>query len=213
MHCLLINPPGHIYSSACLQGKNMSRFSHWSELWTKTADLFWKCSFILCQQVVLSEQQKYNCFPGNSSTKCSAAPILKLQRSCLFNESIAFWSLIVTLSLITILVFPSQNLRPLEIIIKTFLTFYGLKFDTTKFKTFKDQRKPCNIKIKANSKYINNTKITLVYSIYIWLQSYLRFPRTHYHKNHNVVHATACWLSVLFVIVSHKHTKGEVKAL
>lgn len=31
MNYLLIDPPVHIYSSACLQGKNMGRFSHWSE--------------------------------------------------------------------------------------------------------------------------------------------------------------------------------------
>ncbi len=31
MNYLLINSPVHIYSSACLQSKNMDRFLHWSQ--------------------------------------------------------------------------------------------------------------------------------------------------------------------------------------
>ncbi len=94
-------------------------FLNWSE---QKQQAYWKCTFILCQQVALSERQKYNCFPGNGSTQSSQHQTV--QRSCLFNEIIAYWSLIVTLRYIAILVFPSPNLRLLEIIIKTF--FYNL---------------------------------------------------------------------------------------
>ncbi len=78
-------------------------------------------------------------FPVKTEHKAAQHRTLNVQRSCLFNEIIAIGSLILTFSHIAILVFPSPNLRPLEIIIKTFL--YNLRLFKalnliTKFKTF-----------------------------------------------------------------------------
>ncbi len=73
-------------------------------------------------------------FPVKTEHKAAQHRTLNVQRSCLFHEIVAFWSLIVTFSHIAILIFPSPNLRPLEIIIKTFL--YNLRL-------FKTPRKPC----------------------------------------------------------------------
>ncbi len=86
-------------------------------------------------------------FPVKTVQKAVQHRTLNLQRSCLFNEIIAFWSLIVTFSHIAILVFPSPNLRPLEIIIKTFLynlrLFKALILIQLNLRLFKTPRKPC----------------------------------------------------------------------
>ncbi len=83
-------------------------FSHLSEHWSKQ-QFYWNCTFILCQQV--ARLVKITVSPVRAVHKSAQDWTLNVQRSCF----IAFWSLI---SHIAILVFPSPNLRPLEIIIK-----------------------------------------------------------------------------------------------
>ncbi len=95
-------------------------FSHLSELWSKQ-QFYWNCTFILCQQV--SRLEKITVFPVRAVHKSAQDRTLNVQRSCF----ITFWSVIFTFSHIAILVFPSPNLRPLEIIIKTFLYNLRLK--------------------------------------------------------------------------------------
>ncbi len=83
--------------------------------------------------------------PVRAVHKSAQDRTLNVQRSCF----IAFWSLIVTFSHIAILVFPSPNLRPLEIIIKTFMYnlrhFKALNLIKLNLRLFKTPRKPCNI--------------------------------------------------------------------
>ncbi len=119
-------------------------FSHLSELWSKQ-QFYWNCTFILCQQV--TRLVEITVSPVRPVHKSAQDRTLNVQHSCF----IAFWSLIVTFSHIAILVFPSPNLRPLEIIIKTFL--YNLRL-------FKTPRKPCQSLFHIHSvvwqqKYIN----------------------------------------------------------